>query len=42
MGVRSADRHLEAAKRAGLRAEFDAKGTYLERGLLIGTLAIGD
>jgi SAM-dependent methyltransferase len=42
MGVRSPDRHLEAAKRAGLQAEFDAKGTYLERGLLIGTLAIGD
>lgn len=36
MGVRSPERHLEAAARAGLQAEFDPIGTYLERGLLIG------
>lgn len=35
MGVRPPERYVEAAKRAGLVAEFDKVGTYLERGLLV-------
>ena len=38
MGVRAPERHIEAAERAGLTAVFDPVGTYLERGLLIGTM----
>jgi SAM-dependent methyltransferase len=36
MGVFPPERLVESAERAGLVAEFDPKGTYLERGLLIG------
>jgi SAM-dependent methyltransferase len=36
MGVRAPERYVDAAERAGLVAEFDPVGTYLERGLLIG------
>jgi SAM-dependent methyltransferase len=35
MGVRSPERLVEAAERAGLDASFDPVGTHLERGLLI-------
>jgi len=35
MGVYPPERLMEAAKSAGLTAEFDPVGTYLERGLLI-------
>ena len=37
MGVHPPERLVEAAGRAGLKAQFDPVGTYLERGLLIGT-----
>ena len=35
LGVYTPERLVEAARRAGLEAEFDPEGTYLARGLLI-------